>query len=106
MPTNCDTARDLGFLLPLAAGLGLVFAIPIVLVVWLFDWLAGRAQSKPPRKRSLATLVFSENALISATVLALNRGFCFWVGCKCFVLLGRRADFRLSPLLSTKGEGG
>jgi hypothetical protein len=35
------TARDWGFLFLLAAGLALVFAVPIVLVVWLFAWLLG-----------------------------------------------------------------
>ena len=33
------TARDWYFLLLLAAGMALVFAIPIALVVWLFTWL-------------------------------------------------------------------
>ena len=33
------TWRDWYFLLLLAAGLALVFAIPIALVVWLFTWL-------------------------------------------------------------------
>jgi hypothetical protein len=33
------TRRDWYFLLLLAAGLALVFAIPIALVVWLFTWL-------------------------------------------------------------------
>ncbi|MGD0135978.1 MAG: DUF4112 domain-containing protein [Bryobacteraceae bacterium] len=33
------TARDWFFLLSLALVLGLVFAIPLVLVVWLFVWL-------------------------------------------------------------------
>jgi hypothetical protein len=35
------TARDWAFLLLLAAALALVFAIPVVLVVWLFAWLIG-----------------------------------------------------------------
>jgi hypothetical protein len=33
------TWRDWAFLLLLAVGLGLVFAIPIVLIVWFFAWL-------------------------------------------------------------------
>jgi hypothetical protein len=36
------TARDCAFLVALAAALGLVFAIPVVLAVWLIAWLAGR----------------------------------------------------------------
>jgi hypothetical protein len=36
------TWRDWAFLLLLAALLGLVFAIPIVLVVWFLIWLIGR----------------------------------------------------------------
>jgi hypothetical protein len=35
------TARDWTFLLLLAAALALVFAIPIVLVIWLFAWILG-----------------------------------------------------------------
>ena len=35
------TARDWAFLFLLAAGLCLVFAIPVALVVWFIAWLAG-----------------------------------------------------------------
>jgi len=34
--------RDWAFLLLLAGGLGMVFAVPLALVVWLVAWLAGR----------------------------------------------------------------
>ena len=34
--------RDWGFLLLLAAGLGLIFAIPLALAVWLLAWIASR----------------------------------------------------------------
>jgi hypothetical protein len=33
------TWRDWGFLFALAAGLGAIFAIPLVLIVWLLAWL-------------------------------------------------------------------
>jgi hypothetical protein len=36
------TWRDWGFLLLLAGALAMVFAVPVVLVVWLVVWLAGR----------------------------------------------------------------
>jgi hypothetical protein len=36
------TARDWAFLLLLAAALVLIFAIPVLLVVWFVAWLAGR----------------------------------------------------------------
>jgi hypothetical protein len=36
------TGHDWAFLLLLAAALGLVFAIPIALIVWFLVWLAGR----------------------------------------------------------------
>ena len=36
------TGRDWAFLLLLAAALGLVFAIPVVLVLWLLVWLVSR----------------------------------------------------------------
>jgi hypothetical protein len=36
------TTRDWAFLLLLAAFLATIFAIPVVMVVWLFAWLAGR----------------------------------------------------------------
>ncbi|MFZ0745135.1 MAG: DUF4112 domain-containing protein [Terracidiphilus sp.] len=39
---NRHTWRDWFFLTLLAAALGLVFAIPILLVVWLVLWIAGR----------------------------------------------------------------
>jgi len=35
------TWRDWAFLLLLAAGLGLVFALPLLLVVWILRWLKG-----------------------------------------------------------------
>jgi hypothetical protein len=34
------TWRDWAFLLLLAAGLALIFAIPVILVVWAIAWLA------------------------------------------------------------------
>ncbi len=34
--------RDWGFLMLLAAGLGLIFAIPLALAVWLLAWIASR----------------------------------------------------------------
>lgn len=37
-----QTARDRALLLLLAAALALVFAAPVVLVVWLIVWLNGR----------------------------------------------------------------
>jgi hypothetical protein len=36
------TARDWGFLFLLAATLAFIFAIPVVLILWLLAWLAGR----------------------------------------------------------------
>jgi hypothetical protein len=36
------TARDWGFLLRLAAALGFIFALPVILVGWLLAWLVGR----------------------------------------------------------------
>jgi hypothetical protein len=36
------TARDWGFLLLLSASLALIFAIPVVLVIWLIAWLLSR----------------------------------------------------------------
>ena len=36
------TWRDWGFLALLAAGLGLVFAVPVVLILWLLIWLIQR----------------------------------------------------------------
>ena len=36
------TARDWAFLLILAAALAFIFAIPVVLAVWLIAWLIGR----------------------------------------------------------------
>ena len=36
------TWRDWGFLLLLAAGLGAIFAIPVILVLWLLAWLVSR----------------------------------------------------------------
>lgn len=35
------TWRDWAFLLLLGCGIGAVFAIPLLLIVWLFSWLAG-----------------------------------------------------------------
>jgi len=38
-----NTWRDWGFLLMLTAVLGLIFAIPIVLLIWAVDWLLHQA---------------------------------------------------------------
>jgi hypothetical protein len=42
------TARDWGFLLLLAVALALVFAIPLVLAVWLIVWLGNNLSSAYP----------------------------------------------------------
>jgi hypothetical protein len=36
------TARDWAFLAALASGLALIFALPVIVFVWLIAWLAGR----------------------------------------------------------------